>query len=518
MMSEGLRGIPVPQIIRMRGIRKSFGSVPVLRGVDLEIAPGEVHVLAGENGAGKSTLIKILAGAHQDFEGEIEIGGQQVRPSSPRESVALGVAVVYQELSLAPNMSVADNLFLGHPIERCGFVDDATQQRMASACLAQLGLDIDVRKTVESFPIATQQVIEIARAVSREARVIVMDEPTSALSIPEVEYLFALIARLKAQGRSIVYITHKMDEIGRIADQITVLRDGEFVGSAPAEKLPSAKLIEWIVGRKTNISVARTSGRLGPERLRLERFSVAHKDVLGTRVVDRVSVSVRAGEILGIAGLRGSGASELLLGVFGACGDRTDGEVFLDGRRVRHRSPRDAVRHGIAMATNDRKSTGLVLSSSIIANLTLVDLPRLSPSGWRTPAKERVVASGLAAMLHLRAASLDLEVGQLSGGNQQKVVLGKWIQTEPRIFLLDEPTRGIDIGAKHEIYQLMGEWSARGMAIVLTTTELSELVALSDRVVVMHQGRAVAEFSRPEMSAHAILEAAMGGRNGDPAR
>ncbi len=501
---------PVSPAVRMRGIAKSFGRVQVLRDVDFEIAPGEVHILAGENGAGKSTLIKILAGAYQDYEGSIEIQGREVPPSSPRERASLGVAVIYQELSLAPNMSVADNLFLGNPMERRGFVDDAAQRRRATACLAQLGLDIDVRKRVEDFPVATQQIIEIARAISQDARVIVMDEPTSALSIPEVEQLFALIARLKIQGCGIVYITHKMEEIGRIADRITVLRDGEFVGSAPASELPTAKLIEWMVGRKTETVVARRSASFGPEYLRLEGFSVRQRGAGANRIVDSVSLSVRAGEILGIAGLRGSGATELLLGVFGAYGELAQGRMFLDKEPVRFKTPGEAIRHGVAMITNDRKATGLVLSSSIIANMTLADLPRLSKGGWRSPAKEKAAASRLAAALRLRASSLGLEAGQLSGGNQQKVVLAKWIQTEPRVLLLDEPTRGIDIGAKQEIYRLMQEWAANGMAIVLITTEMPELLALSDRIVAMHRSRVVAEFSGPEMSAHAILEAAMG--------
>jgi ABC-type sugar transport system ATPase subunit len=494
----------------MTAITKRFGRVVVLRGVDFDINPGEVHVLAGENGAGKSTLIKILAGAYQDYEGALEIGENRVRPASPGHSRALGVAVIYQELSLVPSMSVADNIFLGRPLERNGFVDDAAQRRKARQHLARLNLDLDVRRPVEDFPVATQQIVEIARALSEDARVIVMDEPTSALSAPEVEKLFELIGQLKQQGCGIVYITHKMEEIERIADRITVLRDGERVGSAPAAELPIPQLVHWMVGRPVNQVFERETIEIGAERLRLENFSVVQAGAPGNRIVENISLSVRAGEILGIAGLRGSGASDLLLGIFGALGGRAQGKLLLDGKPLRFGSPRDAVRHGVAMVTNDRKATGLVLSSSVIANMTLADLPRLSKGGWRQPARERTVASSLARALRLRCPSLDMEAGQLSGGNQQKVVLAKWVQTEPKVLLLDEPTRGIDIGAKQEIYQLMSEWARQGMAILWITTEMSELLAMSGRVLVLHRGRSAAEFSGSEMTAHRILEAAMG--------
>jgi len=497
----------------MSGVNKRFGAIEVLSDVGVEVFAGEVHILAGENGAGKSTLVKILAGVHTDFEGTIEIDGAPVRPGSPIEANALGVAVIYQELSLVPSMSVADNIFLGRPrTKRAGLVDDARQRADARRLLEQFGLQLDVTQDVERFPIGTQQLIEIVKALSYDAKVIVMDEPTSALSAPEVERLFALIEKLKARGCGIVYITHKMEEIERIADRITVLRDGRLVGTAPASELPSARLIGWMVGREVDQQFPRHEAHLGPERLRVENFTV-DADGRGARpLVDRVTFSVRAGEILGIGGLQGSGASQLLLGLFGAYGSRARGRVWLDGKPIRITRPRHAVDRGIAMLTNDRKASGVVLSMSVIANATLADLRRLSPGGWRSPGRERGATDVLARSLNLRAASLEMEAGELSGGNQQKVALAKWLQIDPKILLLDEPTRGIDVGAKHDVYRLMNEWTSRGIAIILITSEMPELLAMSDRIMVMHRGQITAEFRGEEAAADRVLEAAMGKR------
>lgn len=497
-----------PVLVRMSGITKRFGSVTVLRDVSLDIRGGEVLILAGENGAGKSTLIKILGGVHTEFEGTLEIDGRAVQPRSPLEAAQLGVSVIFQELSLVPSMTVADNIFLGRSLTRFGLVQDSAQKEQAQRLLDQLGIEIDVTRRVEDLPISQQQLVEIAKALAQEARVIVMDEPTSALNAPEVEKLFGLVASLKARGCGIVYITHKMEEIERVADRITVLRDGQFIGTAPAAELPPARLIEWMVGREMGEQFPRHAASPGNERLRLEGFSVPAPR--GGWAVENVSLTVRAGEIVGVAGLQGSGNSDLFLGLFGAHGRRFQGQAWLDGRPLGIGSPRGAIDQRVALLTNDRKATGLVLTLSIIANATLADLPRLSPAGWRRPDRERAAAQKLGEALSLRAASLDVEVGTLSGGNQQKVALGKWLQTEPQLLLLDEPTRGIDIGAKREIYQLLNQLTARGIAILLITSELPELLALSDRVVVMHRGRITAEFTRAEASAERVLAAAMG--------
>ncbi len=502
-------GAQHPLLVRMSGITKRFGPVTVLRNVSLDILGGEALILAGENGAGKSTLIKILGGVHSDFDGSIEINGRAVRPRSPLEAGALGVAVIYQELSLVPSMTVADNIFLGRPLARGGFVDDRAQRAQAQRLLDQLGIEIDVNRRVEDLPIALQQLTEIAKALAQNAKVIVMDEPTSALNAPEVEKLFGLVRDLKARGCGIVYITHKMEEIERVADRISVLRDGEHVGTAPAGELPRAKLLNWMVGRELGEQFPRHMPHLGAERLRVENFSV-RRGARGRPAVDNVTLTVRAGEIVGVAGLQGSGASDLFLGLFGAYGRKVEGRALLNGQPLKIASPREAINQGVALLTNDRKATGLLLPLSIIANTTLAGLPRLSPGGWRRPAREAEASRELGERLSLRAASLDMEVAALSGGNQQKVALAKWLHVEPRLLLLDEPTRGIDIGAKRDIYRLMNDLTAQGIAILLITSELPELLALSDRIAVMHRGRLTAEFTREQATPERILEAAMG--------
>ncbi len=497
-------------LVRMTGITKRFGPVTVLENVDFEVRAGEVHILAGENGAGKSTLIKILAGVHTDFQGTIQFEGRETRPATPLDAVQLGVAVIHQELSLIPSMSVADNVFLGQMKTLAGgLVRDRAQRAATRRLLDDFGLDIEARQWVEDLPVAQQQLVEIAKALRLQANVIVMDEPTSALNAPEVKKLFGLIQDLKSSGCGIVYITHKMEEIDQIADRITVLRDGKLIGTAPASQLPVPELIRWMVGREVEQQYPRHKQHKGEERLRLEGFRVARG---GRRLVDDVSLSVKAGEIVGLAGLQGSGNSELLMGLFGAYGRRASGRVMLDGQSFRIGSPRRSIRRGLALLTNDRKANGLVLCMSVIANTTLAQLPRFTLAGWRLPRAERAAAGEMARTLHLRAASLDMEVGELSGGNQQKVAFAKWVLTRPKVLLLDEPTRGVDIGAKREIYELMDQWTAEGIAILLVTSEMPELLAMSDRIVVMHRGGVTAHFDRGEATPEQVLAAAMGRR------
>jgi ABC-type sugar transport system ATPase subunit len=494
----------------MTGITKRFGRVTVLHNAQFELKAGEVHVLAGENGAGKSTLVKILGGVHLDFEGQIEIAGRPARPQTPLQASALGIAVIHQELSLIGPMSVVDNIFLGRNPVRGGWVWTAHQEAEAQRWLRQLGLELDARQPVEQFPIATRQLIEIAKALSQNARVLVMDEPTSALNAPEVEQLFALIESLKQDGHGILYITHKMEEIQRIADRVTVLRDGQWIGTAPANELPIAKLIQWMVGRDLGEQFPRRAPAPGRERLRLENFSVFPAGFSAKPAVQGVSLSVRAGEILGIGGLQGSGATEMFMGLFGAYGRMTRGSVCLDGQRVHPASPHEAINAGMALLTNDRKGTGLVLSLSIVANATLASLRELSPGGWLRFGREREAAEKMTRPMQLRATSLGLEVGTLSGGNQQKVVIAKWLQTRPKLLLLDDPTRGVDIVAKREIYRLMEQWAAQGIAILLISSELPELLTLSDRIVVLHRGRITAKFANGEATPENVLAAAMG--------
>jgi ribose transport system ATP-binding protein len=500
-------------LLRMIGISKSFGAIRALRQVDFDLRPSEVHVLAGENGAGKSTLIKILGGVHQPDEGRMNLHGEQVHFRSPRDAAAQGVAIIYQELSLVPSMSVADNIFLGRERSTSGWLRGAAQERRALEALGRLGLELDVRQIVGTFPIATQQLIEITKALALDADVIVMDEPTSALREPEVERLFDVIGELKQRGCGIIYITHKLEEVYRIADRITVLRDGDHIVTTGVGKLPAAALIRSMVGRDLG---ERTSDVAEPSGARPERLDVRHFSVQALRrglrpLVDDVSFMVSAGQILGLAGLAGSGNSDLLTALFGAHRGRVTGEVRIDGQPYRPTSPHAAIRHGIALVTNDRQRTGLVLGMDIAANMTLASLRQVSPGGWLSSSREQRLAKRTAASLDLRAASVRQPVATLSGGNQQKVVLGKWINAQPRVLLLDEPTRGVDVGAKQEIYELMNSWRRAGHAIVLITSELPELLLMSDDIIVMHRGRAVARLHRADATPERILHAAMGG-------
>jgi len=495
--------------VSLTGITKRFGPVSVLEDVDFNLLAGEIHVLAGENGAGKSTLIKILAGVHTDFDGHIEIDGMPVRPRTPLEADALGIAVIHQELSLVGPMTVADNLFLGRMKSAAGMVCRHQQEDEARGWLNRLGVNIDVCRPVEQFPIATRQCIEIAKALSRQAKALVMDEPTSALSEPEVERLFEMIDQVTAQGCGVIYITHKMEEIDRIADRITVLRDGHRVGTAPAEELPKSKLIQWMVGRTVEDQYVRGSSHAGTRRLLLDQVSVHRRGGGRHAVVNNISMEVGRGEVVGLGGLRGSGAGELLLGLFGGVGE-VRGRIELDNEPYCASTPRQAIERGIALLTNDRKGTGLVPPMSITANITLASLRQFTRFGWRRKVLERRSAQQAASSLKVQAASLNMPVKALSGGNQQKVAIAKWLQTEPRLLLLDEPTRGVDVAAKQEIYQLIEQWTASGISILLITSEMPELLALSDRIVVLHRGAITAKFSRGEATAQKILSAAMG--------
>ena len=512
---EYLDKAPAGELLRMEGIGKSFSGVKVLDGVRFDLRPGEVHILAGENGAGKSTLIKILAGVYPDYEGRVSLDGRPMRFKSPQEAHAHGISVIYQEISLVESLSAAENIFLGRERVRGGFWLDFSQQRQqARSLLAELGLELDAAAPVEQFPVSVRQMIEIAKALSFESRVIVMDEPTSTLTGPEVEKLFEIIGVLKKRGCGIIYISHKMEEIYRIADRITVLRDGKYIGTATPRELGREELIRWMVGREIREQFPRRQGRPGAPLLEVNGFTLRAADSASRPVVDNCTFALRAGEIVGLAGLQGSGNSELLHGLFGAYGSRAAGEVRLRGKPFRSHSPRLSVRAGLALLTNDRKATGCLPEMSVTRNITLAALEKYSPLGWLRPSLEDSAGRERARTLHIRAASLEQEIGTLSGGNQQKVILARWLETSPRVLFLDEPTRGVDVGVKHEIYELMNDWTASGCAILLITSEMPELLAMADRILVLCRGRLTADFSREEATQEKILEAAMGGAGG----
>lgn len=474
-------------LLRMSAISKSFLGVRVLHGVDLELHPGELHALVGENGAGKSTLMKVLAGVHRADEGDIELAGEQVSFEHPVQAQRAGVATVFQEFNLLPERTVAENVYLGREIRRNGLVDGRAMERATAELLNDLGLEsIAPWSKVRALSVAEQQVVEIVKALSHDARLISMDEPTAALADHEVELLYRIIGQLRGRGVAVLYVSHRLKEIFDLATTITVLKDGYLVDTVPAEETRPADLVRKMVGR----SVA----SVFPEPLEPHGEEVGRTRLVvsggGNTQVDGIDLEVRGGEILGLAGLQGSGRTEIAHALFGA--ERfTRGHVHIDGRKVNPRSPRQAVRAGLVLVTEDRKAQGLALNQSILANGRLaLDAVLTFGSGRRV---RRL--PGIFTSLELIARSgHGQEVRFLSGGNQQKVVLAKWLATEPGVMVLDEPTRGIDVGAKQAVYQLMRELAAAGVAIVLISSELPELIGMADRLTVLDDGRIAGEL------------------------
>jgi ribose transport system ATP-binding protein len=486
----------------MRAIRKAFPGVVALDGVDLELQAGRVHMLLGENGAGKSTLMKILSGAYQKDAGEIRINGEPVDIKGPADALAHGIRVIYQELNLIPHLSVAENIFLGRMPARLGVVDWRTLHRITAERLADLGLTIDPRTRVSRLSLAQRQMVEIAKALSSgDASILVMDEPTSALTTREVAQLFGLIERLAARGVAIVYITHRLDEVFRIGHVITVLRDGRHVTTREIADVTVPELVRLMANRDLTEHYPKIKAPQGAELLRVEHVSRGG-------ALNDVSLSLHAGEIVGIAGLLGAGRTELAQVIFGA--DRHgQGHVFIDGREVRIRRPADAIACGIGLLPEDRKAQGLVAGLTVPCNIALPHGRRLARFGVIGARAEAAMARPIVEELRIKATATQA-VRLLSGGNQQKVVLGKWLAGDVRIFIFDEPTRGIDVGAKVEIYNLMNRLTARGAGIIMISSELPELLGMSDRILVMHRGRIQAELAAEQATEERVLSAALG--------
>jgi ribose transport system ATP-binding protein len=503
----------VPALVRMSQIGKRYGGVQACREVDFTLGAGEVHALLGENGAGKSTLMKILSGDVTDYDGRIEIGGTQVAFTGPTDAQAAGIAMIHQELDLVPGLSVADNIFLGRELRtRWGGVDRRRMEREAKALLERSGAQLDPRRPVGELRVGEQQLVTIAKAISLDARVLIMDEPTSALTSSEVERLFVVIRELRRAGVGIVYISHRMEEIGQVADRATVLRNGQPVASFDPRSLTTAEVVEAMVGRPVQTMFTTPDAPTGDELLRVENLVLRpRRRRPGRRDPDGISLTVRSGEIVGLAGLLGAGRTELLETLYGvAPGGARSGRILLEGREIHPRSPRHALRNGIGLVPEDRRGSGLVLFHSILANTVVSSLPSYGRVGVVARHKERSASIGMADRLRLKFGRLQDDVGTLSGGNQQKVVFGRMLLTEPRLLLLDEPTRGVDIGAKAEIYRLLGELAGQGLGVLLASSELPELVGVCDRVVVLRDGRDVASFSTAESSEGDLLAAAMG--------
>ena len=497
--------------LEMRHIAKNFGGVRALSDVSLTARAGEVHAICGENGAGKSTLMKILAGAIVEYDGEIRLNGRTVRFSGPREAEDSGIRIIYQELNLVPQLTVADNIFLGREKTwggRLGWLDNRAMEDRSRNLFARLGTTIDPTAKLGALRIGDQQMVEIAKALAFDAEVVIMDEPTSALSDSEVERLFRVIADLRKAGTSVLYISHKMNEVFTLADQVTVLRDGQFVATASRADTRPEKVVRWMVGREI-AALNYVQHPIGDQPL-LEVTGLSLPTPLGSGrpSLRDITFSVRTGEVLGVAGLLGAGRTELLESIFGASAFQPAGTIRIEGREVRFTHPDQAIKAGIAMVTEDRKTLGLFDRMTVAENITIRRLPDLTFGPLIDPRAERRAVSWSINELAIKTAGGGAPVTSLSGGNQQKCILARWLLIEPKVLLLDEPTRGIDVGAKSEIYALIRKLAREGRAIVMTSSELPELLAVSDRIIVLCEGRLTAQIPRALATEENIMQAA----------
>ena len=493
---------PAAPLLEMRGIAKRFGQFYALRDVDLQVYAGEIHALMGENGAGKSTLMKILAGAYTLTEGEIRIAGKPVHIATPKEAIKAGITLIYQEIHLSPNLSVAENIFLGREIKSWLGVNRKAMIAESQKVLDRLGAQFSAARKVSSLSIAEQQQVEIARALHRNSRILVMDEPTAALSARETERLFALVKKLRDEGMAIIYISHRMAEIHELADRVSVLRDGRYVGSITRDKLDSATLVQMMVGRPLTDLFNKERIAPGEEVLRVEHLSDGNK-------VEDASLYVRAGEIVGLSGLVGAGRSELAHMLFGARRP-VQGRIFLCGEAVQLASPRDAIARRIALLPENRKEEGLFLDLNIFKNVTMATLERDAVLMLINQAKGKKATMQAIEGLKIRVPGAHVNVSGLSGGNQQKVLLSRWAEIRPELFILDEPTRGVDVGAKSEIYRMMTDMAKQGVAILMISSELPEIVGMSDRVYVMREGHIAGELQGGDIDQENIMALACG--------
>ncbi|RYG31828.1 sugar ABC transporter ATP-binding protein, partial [bacterium] len=474
-------------LIRARGLRMAFGGVEVVKGVDLDLMPGEVHAIMGENGAGKSTVAKMIAGVHRPTGGSLQAFGGDLALTNPRHALELGIALIHQEPLTFPDLTVAENVFVGHQPKRGASVDWKTMHERAAALLTTLGAKFGTEALAGGLSVADQQTIELASALSYEAKVLLMDETTAALTPKEVAELFETVRRLRDEGRAIAFVSHRLDEIFAIADRITVMRDGEKVAELLTKETDVNEVVRLMVGREVRpVAKVRGSHAEAAPALRIQNLSQTGR-------FENVSFEVRPGEIVGLAGLVGAGRTELCEAIFGVTRP-TSGEIEVNGKSVRLRNPAEAIRAGLAMVPEDRQHDGLLLPMTISQNATLATLKRHSARGWLRDRKEQAATESFTGRLRTVCRSVTQPVRELSGGNQQKVVLAKWLMTGPKVLLLDEPTRGVDIGAKEGVHELIRELVREGLAILLVSSDLNEVLELSDRVLVMHEGRIAAEI------------------------
>jgi ribose transport system ATP-binding protein len=495
------------ELLEMKGISKSFPGVKVLNELEFTLRRGEVHALMGENGAGKSTLMKILGGIYTKDSGTVKVNGSVIEMDSPSKAQSSGIAIIHQELNMVPHLTVMENIFLGREFTygNTKLINWRRMRKEAELCLSRLGLRIDPGTQVQELSVGQQQMVEIAKALSMNAEILVLDEPTAALTDREIEALFQVIASLKEKGVGMIYISHRMEEIFRICDRVTVMRDGHYIGTRHVSDTTMDDLVKMMVGREIKDRFPKVETALGKDKLAVNGLS--QKDKLHD-----ITFSIRAGEIVGIAGLMGAGRTELAKAIFGVT-PIDGGTISVDGAPVSVRKPIDAIRAGIALVTEDRKDEGLLLPHSVRENLALPNLRLLSSFGFMLRSKERELSDTTIRQLQIKASGSEQTVGSLSGGNQQKVVIGKWLATKPQVLILDEPTRGVDIGAKKEIYDLMNKLASQGVAILMISSELPEILGMSDRILVMHEGRISGEFTRGEANQENIMVCATGGMN-----
>jgi len=495
----------VNPIIKTNGIYMAFGGVDVLKNVNFEVRSGEIHALVGENGAGKSTLAKIIAGVHQPRAGTIELDGKPIHIPSPHAATDLGIALIYQEPLTFPDLDVAENIFVGRQITggTSRVISWGSMYRRSAELLGSLGVKLDPHAKVRGLSIASQQMVEMASALSKDAKVLMMDEPTAALTPTEVEDLFTIMRRLRDQGTAIVFVSHRLEEIFAVCDRITVLRDGEVVGERKVKETSIDEIIRMMVGRPLSALFEKGDKyQIGQPLLEVSELSRTMK-------FEDISFDVRAGEIVGLAGLVGSGRTEVGRALFGAL-NIDHGTIRIDGQQVRIKDPRDAMAKGLIYLPEDRQHNALLMPMSVTENTTLSVLERIANRGWLREREEQRVTNEYVEKLRIMLRDISQPVSELSGGNQQKVVLSKWMLVKPEVMILDEPTRGIDIGAKSEVHRLMGELAAQGMAILMISSELLEVLAMSDRILVMREGRITGRFDRSEATAERIMAAATG--------
>ncbi|MCC3264955.1 ATP-binding cassette domain-containing protein [Arthrobacter sp. zg-Y786] len=498
-------------ILSMRGITKTFPGVKALQDVSLDVQQGHVHAICGENGAGKSTLMKVLSGVYPagTYEGEILLEGELQQYKDIKDSEAAGVVIIHQELALSPFLSIAENIYLGNEQARGGFIDWHKTNLEAAKLLERVGLTENPATRIQDIGVGKQQLVEIAKALSKRVKVLILDEPTAALNDEDSEHLLGLIKGLRADGITCIIISHKLNEIKSIADAVTIIRDGRTIETLDMHKddISEERIIRGMVGRDLDNRYPEHTSSIGDEVLRIEDWTVHHPLDRSRRVVSEANINVRAGEIVGIAGLMGAGRTELAMSVFGhSYGHNISGRVYKNGREITMKNVGQAIRHGLAYATEDRKRYGLNLIEDIKRNISMSGLNKLSVRGWVDPYREHLTAEKYRGSMNIKAPSVTAVTGKLSGGNQQKVVLSKWIHTNPDVLILDEPTRGIDVGAKYEIYTIINELADQGKAIIVISSELPELLGICDRIYTLAEGRITADVPREKASAEYLMQ------------